>query len=269
MNIRTLNVFYLVVVSAATLTLLRCATSPTGRSQLSLVDDAQMSQLGSQSFTEMKKKMKINNDPNTNRYVKCVAQSVLKVVPSEVKDWEIVVFDEDSANAFALPGGKIGVHTGILKVATTQDQLAAVLGHEVAHVIAKHGAERVSQGLVTEQVMSVASAVIDPKKPQSQYLLGALGLGAQFGILLPYGRKQESEADEIGLYYLAEAGFDPSQAVTLWQNMQSQSQGEPPQFLSTHPSSESRIRNLSQLQPKAREYSAKAKSMGYQPRCTR
>lgn len=261
--------FRAMVLSFLVFALSDCATSPTGRSQLSLVSDSQMNDLGEKSFAEMKKKMKINGDPATNRYVKCVANAVLRVVPTEIKNWEIVVFEEPSANAFALPGGKIGVHTGILKVATTADQLAAVLGHEVAHVTARHGAERVSQSLVTEQAMAVASVVLDPRKPQSQYLLAAVGLGAQFGILLPYGRKQESEADEIGLLYLAEAGFNPQGAVTLWQNMQNQSQGEPPQFLSTHPSSSSRIQNLSDKQPQARELWNQARGKGFNPNCPR
>lgn len=256
-----------ILLFLSSLFFMACSTTPTGRQQINFMSDDQMASMGEQSFAEMKKQQKISKDPRTNQYVQCVARQVLSVVPTEIKDWEIVVFEEPSANAFALPGGKIGVHTGILKVAKNADQLAAVLGHEVAHVIANHGSERVSQSVLTQTTMQAAQIALNAKTQNGQMLMAALGLGAQYGILLPYGRKQESEADEIGLQYMAEAGFDPSQAVALWHNMASQGSGQPPEFLSTHPSNENRIQKLTQLQPSALNLRNSALSKGIKPNC--
>jgi predicted Zn-dependent protease len=221
-----------------------CQTSPTGRKQLALVSSGEMDQMGRQGFEDMKKKMQIEKDPATNRYVQCVAKSVTAVLP-EKKDWEIVVFKEDTANAFALPGEKIGVHTGLLKVATSSAQLAAVLGHEVGHVLAEHGRARVSEQLVTEGGLTLLNQILGEREGRNYDLLMAgLGLGAQYGILLPHSRAQESEADVIGLDLMAKAGFDPRQSIQLWKNMSASSGGNPPEFLSTHPSHGTRIENL-------------------------
>jgi predicted Zn-dependent protease len=180
-----------------------------------------------------------------------VANAITNALP-EKRAWEVVVFRDDSANAFALPGGKIGVHTGLLKVAQNQDQLAAVIGHEIAHVLAEHGKERVSEQLVAQGGMSLLSAVIgNPEDPRHGLLMGALGLGAQFGVLLPHSRAQESEADIVGLDYMAKAGFDPRQSVNLWQNMAAAGGGQQPEFMSTHPSHGTRIQNLQAAIPKA------------------
>lgn len=249
-----------------------CATSPTGRKQLTLIPDGQMDALGAQSFSQLKSQTPVENDPATNRYVKCVAQPVLDAsqgMPNTPDDWEIVVFRDDSANAFALPGGKIGVHTGLLKVAKTDAQLAAVLGHEVGHVIAQHGNERVSQALAAQGGLAALDAMTKNSASHGT-LMGLLGLGAQVGILLPFSRTQESESDEIGLDLMARAGFDPRDSVELWKNMMAAAGGGgPPEFLSTHPASENRIESLQSKMPGALQLYQQAQSKGHRPQCQR
>lgn len=256
----------------ALLGLLACATSPTGRKQLLLVGDDQMNQMGATAFQEMKGQTGTNSDPALNAYVRCVADPVAAMAKEQAKvsNWEVVVFKDPTPNAFALPGGKIGVHEGLLKVAKTPGQLAAVLGHEVGHVIAKHSAERVSQHTATQGGLGLIGAFISGGKSSTkgQLLMSALGLGAQVGVLLPYGRTQESEADIIGEDLMARAGFDPRESIDLWRNMSAASGGgKPPEFLSTHPADESRIKNLTGHLPEASAIFERAKSSGQHPQC--
>lgn len=221
-----------------------CATSPMGRRQLHLVPTPQMDQLGQQAFSEMKAQSKISTDAKTRKYINCVVNRLLQnLKATNVSEWETEIFVTEEPNAFALPGKRIGVQTGILKVATDQDQLAAVIGHEIGHVIAQHGNERMSQGLALQGVVAIADASLDLKGPKRDILLGALGLGAQLGVLLPYSRMHETEADLYGQTLMAEAGFDPEAAIRLWENMEKLGNSAP-EFLSTHPSSRTRIHNL-------------------------
>lgn len=236
-----------------TMVLGACATSPTGRGQLLLFSDEQMAQMGAQAFQEYKSTKPVENNRTTNRYVDCVADALLRVIPDQSFNWEVVVFENEEPNAFALPGGKIGVHTGLLNVATNQHQLAAVIGHEIGHVLANHSNARASTQALTQTGLSLVGSMSGAATTQQQLLLGALGLGAQVGILLPYNRGQESESDELGLYYMAEAGFDPRQSVDLWRNMKQAAGGSPPEFLSTHPNPDNRISTLQSLMPKAME----------------
>ncbi len=185
---------------------------------------------------------------------------------TRVASWEVVVFQDDTANAFALPGGKIGVHTGLLRVARTPGQLAAVLGHEVGHVIARHGNERVSQALGVQLGLAAAAKALE-EEDNRPLILAALGLGAQYGILLPYSRTHESEADTIGQRLMAEAGFDPREAPALWQNMQAAGGGGPPEFLSTHPSHARRIRDLRAGVARTLPLYNKVRAAGRRPRC--
>lgn len=247
-----------------------CATSPTGRKQFILMPDSQLNTMGAQAFDEMKTKTPRETNASTNDYVKCVANAVAKEAGdvAGVSSWEVVVFKDESANAFALPGGKIGVHTGLLKVAVNADQLAAVLGHEVGHVMARHGNERVSQSLATQGGLAALSAAMKDSQ-QKNILLAGLGLGAQVGILLPYGRTQESESDSIGLDLMARAGFDPRQSVELWKNMSKAGGGQPPEFMSTHPSHETRIERLQAGMSAAMQTYEKARAAGRNPQCTR
>lgn len=230
-----------VLVSQA---MIGCATSPTGRRQLTLVPDDQMNQMGVTAFDDMKKKLPISKDAKATAYVRCVAREVVSVLP-EKQDWEIVVFENKEPNAFALPGGKIGVHTGMLAVAKDAYQLAAVLGHEVGHVLARHSNERVSEEQALGGAMAMASALFKDKTSKTYAVtMAALGVGSQFGIALPHSRTQESEADVMGLDLMSRAGFDPRASVELWKNMEKAGGGGQPEFMSTHPSHGTRIENL-------------------------
>ncbi len=254
----------------ATAVLAGCKTSPTGRTQIALYSDQQMSQMGQASFAEMKKTQSVNADPAVNSYVKCIAEDVISVLPSEYakQSWEVVVFNEDSANAFALPGGYIGVHTGLLKVAVNQDQLATVLGHEVAHVIAEHSNERVSQSALLETGMQVGGAALDMGNVQYRgEIMQALGLGAQYGVVLPFSRSHESEADIVGLELMAKAGFNPEQSVSLWQNMSAAAGSTPPEFMSTHPAPGNRIKELQKHMSEALKAQQAARAKGKTPQC--
>jgi predicted Zn-dependent protease len=244
-----------------------CSTSPLGRSQLVLFPESEMAQMGVAAFDEVKKKTPQVEDPAMTDYVRCVARAVTSEVKGGTR-WDVVVFKDDSANAFALPGGKIGVHSGLLKVAKTPDQLAAVIGHEVSHVIAQHSNERVSTAYATESGLQLAGALAGAGASATrQQLFGLLGLGAQVGVLLPFSRAQEREADLMGLDLMASAGFDPRQSVDLWHNMAAQGGGRPPEFLSTHPASETRIHDLQARLPQAMPLYEKARAAGKRPAC--
>lgn len=224
-----------------------CTTSPTGRSQFILVSGSEMATLGTQSFSELKKNEKISTDKKTIQYVQCVTDAILQVTPPQpdFDKWEVVVFDSDQVNAFALPGGKIGVYTGLLKVARTQDQLASVIGHEIGHVMANHGSERVSSSLAANSALQITSVALGAAGSQNADLIMAgLGLGVNVGVLLPFSRTHESESDLIGVQLMNKAGFDPNQSVALWRNMAKASKGAPPEILSTHPSHDTRISDL-------------------------
>ena len=250
-----------------------CATSPMGRKQFILIGDEQMNKMGIASFQQLKTSTAVSTNPQARAYVKCVANAIVNELPEKwrQKAWEIVVFDDDSANAFALPGGKIGVHTGLLKVAKNQHQLATVIGHEVAHVLSRHGAERVSQQMGLQVAMQATDAISRNQMGaggNQQALMTALGLGAQFGVLLPFSRSHESEADLYGLDLMAKAGFDPRQSVNLWQNMaQASGSNRSPQFMSTHPNPENRIKKLSSYMQHALAFQQQAHAAGKNPRC--
>jgi predicted Zn-dependent protease len=251
-----------------------CSTTMTGRKQLTLVNDAKMNELGVAAFTDLKKEGKVAREPATTDYVRCVSDAILAVVPNggaAPKDgkWEVLVFDDETPNAFALPGGKIGVHTGMLTVATSAGQLAAVLGHEVGHVLLRHGNERLSQSAVAQSAMEAGSVAMNQMQPEYRnVVVGSLGVGVQYGVLLPFSRKHENEADVVGQRFMAEAGFNPAEAVSLWQKMAELSKGkEPPQWMSTHPANSTRIDNLKSNLPKARDLYRAARSAGKKPGC--
>ena len=242
-----------------------CTTSPTGRSQLAIMPDSQLDQMGLQAFDTLKTKKPPLTDNRINGYVHCVADAITRGVGGGA--WEVAVFDDKTPNAFALPGGKIGVHSGLLNVAQNQHQLAAVIGHEVAHVIARHSNERVSQEFAVQSGMSLIQALGAPQSGMGQMLMGLLGAGAQVGILLPYSRLHESEADTIGLDYMAQAGFDPRQSIDLWVNMERAGSGQPIEFLSTHPSHSTRLQELNSHMPRAMQLRQQALAMGKNPQC--
>lgn len=242
----------------AILVLAGCTTVPqTGRRALTLVPEGQLSAMASSQFAQLKKEGKLSTNPKYTQMVQRVGERIAKVAAYDMPNanWEFVVFDDDEQiNAFAMPGGKVAVYTGLFKVAESEDELAIVMGHELAHVVARHGNERMSQQLIA---MGGAVALTYGTKDklssgEQQLLMAAYGAGTTIGIMLPYSRHHESEADEIGLLYAAKAGYDPRVATGFWQKMSKQKEGaQPPELLSTHPSDATRIARLKELMPVA------------------
>jgi len=248
-----------------------CATSPEGRSQLKLLPDDQINSMGVQSFEQIKQDTPESKNENMRAYVQCIASAIIPQLDEDNNPalWEVRVFADDQANAFALPGNKIGVYEGLLKYAVNQHQVAAVMGHELAHVTAQHGNERVSDQLAAQAGLTIAaialgtSATSDDNKA---LILAGLGLGVQYGVILPFSRTHESEADLIGVELMAESGFDPRESVKLWENM-AKAGGQAPEFLSTHPSSSTRIKDLNARMPRALDAYSKAQATNKKPNC--
>lgn len=266
-----MNVFKPLALSCAiALGVAACATttSPTGRTQsVGAVSQQQLNQMGAQAFAQLKSRKQQSNDSRQRGYVSCVVNAVVAQLPADQRrmGWESAVFVDNTPNAFALPGGKVGVNTGLLKVAKDQDQLAAVIGHELGHVISRHAAERVSQQFATETALQIANSATSG---QRQQLLGLLGAGAQAGVILPFSRKHESEADVLGQRYMAQAGFDPNAAAALWQNMIAASgNNRAPALLSTHPDPQQRIRALQAAAPGLMPAYQQARAAGRKPAC--
>lgn len=255
--------------STSFLLIAACATTPTGRKQLELLPDDQLAQMGSDAFVQMKQKEPVSRDSEVTAYVRCIADEVIEANQRRLKTktWDVEVFASDQINAFALPGGHIGVYQGMVEFAENQDQLAAVIAHEVAHVLADHGNARASEQLAAQGVLGAVSALTDMDGMTQGLVLGALGLGYTVGIQLPHSREQEAEADELGMTMMAEAGFDPRGAVRLWERMSQLGGERPPQFLSTHPHPESRVRSLSEQLEKAMPKYQEAVEAGRAARC--
>jgi len=241
----------LTVTSLALFLLSACSTSTTGRKQVMLFSESELNQMGAASFEDMKKNIPISEDKAVNGFVQCVAKAITVNVPKSAHQgaWEVVVFDSKQVNAFALPGGKIGVYTGILNVTENQDQLGAIIGHEVGHVIEHHSNERLSANKLSNVGLAVAAVAVGASDVDNKGLwMAGLGIGLQYGVIMPYSRSHESEADIIGQDLMARSGFDPKASIKLWQNMGNVSaksgQGAPAEFMSTHPSNETRIKQL-------------------------
>lgn len=242
-----------------------CATSPLGRTQLAFMPDAELDSMGLQAFENLKKEKPVSRSTNASQFVNCVASAITREVGGE---WEVVVFEDSSLNAFALPGKKIGVHTGLVDLVDNQDQLATVIGHEVGHVQARHSNERMSQQLGAQAGIALVQAVAAPQTAMGQTAISLLGIGAEYGIIMPFSRLHESEADMIGLDLMAKAGFNPAESVTLWLKMAQASQGpRPVEFLSTHPSHDTRIQDLQARLSHAQQLQQQARAAGKNPRC--
>jgi predicted Zn-dependent protease len=204
--------------------------------------------------------------------VLCVANAITANVPQSAHqgEWEVVVFDSTQVNAFALPGGKIGVYTGILNVTENQDQLAAIIGHEVGHVIEHHSNERLSANKVSNVGMAVAGIALGASDIDNKDLwVAGLGIGIQYGVIMPYSRSHESEADIIGQYLMARSGFAPQASVQLWKSMSKLNKDVPPEFMSTHPSNETRIKQLNKHLIISQPYYLAEKNAGNIPRCVK
>jgi predicted Zn-dependent protease len=242
-----------------------CATAPeTGRQQFIMIDPAQEAQMGLKAFKQLKQQKPIVTSGKDAEMVRSVGKRIARVAPVANAEWEFVLFEDDTPNAFALPGGKVGINTGILDITKNEAGLATVMGHEVAHVVARHGAERASQTMGLQVLGAIADAALAQNAPGArQGVMQAYGLGAQVGVLLPYSRVHELEADELGMLYMARAGYDPAEAIDFWQRFQAfnrkQGSGKPPEFLSTHPLDDRRIAQLRALLPQAEAEYARAR----------
>lgn len=252
-----------------------CATttSPTGRTQfVGAVPQEQLDQLGAQAFVQMKGQQQVSSDGRQNAYVSCVVNAIVRELPADAQriGWESAVFVDDNPNAFALPGGKVGVHTGILGVARDQDQLASVIAHEIGHVIARHHDERITRQYGAAGALQIVGGLLGARYGEGVGNAAMQGgsIAAQAGFLLPGSRAQETEADVVGQELMAKAGFDPRKAVDLWQNMIAASGGnQPPQWLSTHPNPQARIGELQARAGSLVPVYEQARASGRQPRC--
>lgn len=248
-------------------TLSACATSPLGRSQLLMHDEASLARTALTQYNDMKNEVPVSKNKALTAYVNCVVQPLTREVIGD--NWEVTLFDSDQINAFALPGGKIGVYTGILKIANTPDRLAAVVGHEIAHVLSHHANERMSQATLANVGIAVLG-IASNRDTSTQLGIAALGLGVQFGILMPFSREHELEADILGLDIMAKAGFNPQAAPDLWRAMKANHQDKKqdiPEWMSTHPSDDTRIQALMARQSRALALMEDAHSAGKRPRC--
>ncbi len=211
-----------------------------------IVTEGMVERQSAEVFEEMKTHIPLTRNAYAMAVVECVAYSIIAVLdgPHAQKNWEVIVFEDPSVNAFALAGGKIGVHTGIFKVAKNQHALAAVIGHEIAHVTEKHVVKRMNRQNLTGLGVGVLTAVIGGDYMTQHAVSSAMGLGAELGLSKPYDRGQETDADIEGLIYMSRAGFDPRATIELWKNMDKANKSDPPEFLSTHPSTDNRTARL-------------------------
>jgi len=261
------KIFLAGALASALLVACATATSPTGRTQyVGGVSQAQLNQLGEQAFAEAKQKTPQSRDARKTSYLGCVVNAVARQLPApwNQQRWDYALFENADANAWALPGGKVGVYTGIFKVATNQDQLAAVVAHEIGHVIARHHDERITRQLGAAGAVQLLGSLAGD---YSQIATQGGGVLAQAGFLLPNSRAQETEADVVGQELMARAGFDPRGAVDLWRNMSAAGGARSPQWLSTHPDPASRLRELESRAEGLLPALQAARGSGRVPRC--
>jgi predicted Zn-dependent protease len=239
----------------------------TGRQQLNIVPDSVMNSLSFQSYREFLSEHELSTDAEQTQMVKRVGRRIETAVERycterylfsqlEGYEWEFNLIEDKSVNAWAMPGGKVMVYTGLIPVAQTEAGLAVVIGHEVAHAFARHGAERMSQGLLVEMGGMALSKAVETRPAATRDLfMRSYGIGTQVGVVLPYSRVQESEADHLGLIFMAMAGYDPHEAVPFWERMAASKEGpRPPEILSTHPADSTRISRIRELVPMAMQY---------------
>ncbi|WNJ18887.1 M48 family metallopeptidase [Pontibacter sp. G13] len=243
--------------------LFACSKVPiTGRTQLNLVSSTEMAKMSAESYKAVLDSSALSTNAQQVALVRKVGNKISKAVESYMRDhgmedqvsafqWEFNLIESEQVNAWAMPGGKVAFYTGILPICKDEEGVAVVMSHEVAHVIARHGNERMSQALITQLGAATLSESMKEKPETTQAIwMGVFGAGAQLGVMLPFSRKHESEADEMGLHFMAIAGYDPNESVGFWERMQAAAGGgAPPEVLSTHPSSATRIENLKRLAP--------------------
>ncbi|MBP1741142.1 MAG: zn-dependent protease with chaperone function [Deltaproteobacteria bacterium] len=270
---KVLHLLFCLILVPAALFFGSCAEVPiTHREGLHLVPESQLLTLSFQQYEQVLKTSKLSSNQNKTHMVRTVGEKVAKSAEAFLKDsggsdktkdyhWEFNLIEDDkTVNAWCMPGGKVGVYTGILPYAQDENGLAVILGHEIGHAIADHGNERMSQALLAEMGGMALSAALSQKPRETQDLFMAVfGVGVSVGALLPYSRLHESEADRIGLMLMARAGYDPRESIPFWERMSKERKAAPPEFLSTHPAPESRIENLKSYIPEALPYYKKGR----------
>ncbi len=258
---------YLLTISLLSFFFMACSSAPiTGRKQLQLIPESEMLSMSFSQYNQFLKEHQESNDAQQVALVRKVGSNIASAVEQYLRQngkageissykWEYHLVVDSQANAWCMPGGKIVVYTGILPITKDENGLAVVLGHEIAHAVARHGDERMSQALLAQLGGVALSQALQNKPQQTQQLwMAAYGVGTEVGVLLPYSRTMESEADHLGLIFMAMAGYNPNGAIEFWQRMQAQSQGSPPVFLSDHPGSQTRINDIKSEMPEAMKY---------------
>lgn len=262
--------FYITLFSIAALILSSCGSVPvTGRKQMLLVSDQEVLSLSLQQYGEFIKAAPLSTNKKNTELVKKVGQKIAIAVETYLKangyeaevanfQWEFNLVASNDVNAFCMPGGKIVVYEGILPITQDETGLAVVMGHEVAHAVAKHANERMSQQLATQQVGGIVGGALGGTSAKTQEIASlAFGVGSQYGYMLPHSRKQELEADELGLIFMAMAGYNPASAEAFWTRMSANSSSSVAEFMSTHPSDDTRIKKIREHLPKAQQYYGK------------
>ena len=266
-----MNKFKLYTSFALVIFFMNCGTNPfTGKSTLALVPNSQILPMSFEQYNKVLEEAKVINDTDDAMMIKRVGQKIANASERYLQEngyenytdnykWEFNLIDDDQVNAWAMPGGKIAFYTGILPIAENETGVAAIMGHEVAHALANHGQQRMSASQIQQTVGAVGTIALGNEDQQTQELFStAYGVGSQIGVMLPFSRKHETEADEIGIKLMAIAGYNPDEAAELWKRMKANSGGNsPPQFLSTHPSNDERIKNLQNMAPEARKIAEK------------
>jgi len=259
---------WLIVLCISLLLLSSCSqVEITGRKQFNLVPDVLMNSMSFQSYGEFISQNKLSTNTQQTQMVKRVGGRIQKAIEQYctencLKDrlkgyeWEFNLVDDPNINAWAMPGGKVVIYTGLLSITQTEAGLAVVMGHEIAHAFARHGSERMTQGLIVEMGgMALSKALANSPEQTQNLFMRSYGIGTQYGILLPYSRKHESEADHLGLIFMAMAGYNPNEAIGFWERMVAAKKGPaPPELLSTHPADSTRIKNIEKLMPEAMKY---------------
>lgn len=264
----------LILVFAVGIAVAACATttSPTGRTQaVGAVSQQQLDQMGAEAFQQYRTQQPLSTNAGQNSYVRCVVDAVIRELPASAQTgWDVALFSNDSPNAFALPGGNVGIYTGIFQVARNQDQLATVIAHEIGHVVSRHHDERITRQTGAQAGLGIVGALVG-----SQYGSGVAQTAQQVGgaavqatLLLPNNRVQETEADIVGQQLMAQAGFDPRESVTLWQNMIAAGGSQGPEWLSTHPNPQSRIAELNARAVDLLPVYERARAGGKRPNCS-
>lgn len=220
----------------------------THRDQLLLISPAQEKAMGEKSYKEFISKAKLSTNKAQTQRIRNIGKRIAIAANRKDFNWEFNLVDDKQVNAFCMPGGKVVVYTGILAIAKNDDQLATVMSHEIAHALARHGAERMSQQYVSNSLQTLGNVIVGATAPEYTNAFNmAYGYGSQLGVMLPYSRSQEYEADEIGIHLMKKAGYNISEAVEFWKNMQKSKSSQQPEFLSTHPHDENRIKRISEI----------------------